>query len=51
MSSNQRESILASLRGQQICIPDLHAIFSDWPQDISEHMHNIVPAMNKILER
>jgi hypothetical protein len=51
MSSDQRHNILAGLRGQQIRIPDLHAIFSGWPQDTSEHMPDIVPTMNKILER
>ena len=51
MSSNQRDMILASLKGQTFRIPDLHAVFSGWPRDTSPHLSSIVPAMDSILDR
>jgi hypothetical protein len=53
MSSAERDKLLVVARqqGQQIRIPDLHGIFSTWPQDTNEHVADIVPEWKEILQR
>jgi hypothetical protein len=51
MSTSERDNILTQLRGQKVRIPDLHPIFSAWPEDVNKHVLNIVPAINKVIER
>lgn len=51
MPSMERVDLLVGLKDQEIRIPNLFPIFPGWPQDINKHAADIVPMMNKILER
>jgi hypothetical protein len=43
-------SLLASLKGQTIGIPDLRKVFRGWPVGINQHYERMVPLVDQKLE-
>jgi hypothetical protein len=47
-----REDVIADLRGSEVVIPDLYAIFRGWVQvKVNPHYHELVAVCDKRLER
>ena len=36
--NSPRQELLSSLRGRQVIVPDLQAIFHDWPQAVNPEL-------------
>jgi hypothetical protein len=46
-----REELVDRLRGSQITIPDLHALFRHWPQNVSSHARELEAVADVRLKR
>lgn len=46
-----RDTLLESLRGQRIEVPDLSGFFKHWPARRNPHYFDVIPEVNKKLER
>lgn len=48
--SISREDIITSLKGKTVSIPDLHALFADWPYAVSPDIERLRNDMNVFIE-
>jgi hypothetical protein len=47
-----REELLDYIKGKEVVIPDLYAIFEDWPEvKVNPHGEKLVPVSSERLKR
>ena len=51
MASELSVSILMSLRGQSITLPDLNSIFRDWPKEVNPGLGQLRRDVDEYLDR
>ena len=48
---DERHELVASLRGQRICIPDLHDLFKAWPEATNPQIAALRKDVDQILSQ